>query len=71
MVGHSFGGAATLIAASRVDEIVPVTKGERVFALASQPKAFQPLVGADHLLIDPAHTAMASRLVVSWFDLFN
>jgi hypothetical protein len=30
--------------------VVAVTEGERIFALARQPKAFIPLLATDHLL---------------------
>ncbi len=50
------------------DAIVPVAEGERIFALASQPKAFEPLPGADHLLTVPAHTALAGSLLAGWLD---
>lgn len=32
------------------DEVVEVAQGERIFAEARQPKAFHPLLNADHLL---------------------
>jgi hypothetical protein len=30
--------------------VVAVAEGERIFALARQPKGFVPLLGTDHLL---------------------
>ncbi len=50
------------------DAVVPIAEGERIFALASQPKAFEPLPGADHLLTDPAHTRLAGDLLAGWLD---
>lgn len=61
-------GKPILVLHSPEDEIVPVSEGERIFAKAAQPKAFEPLLGADHLLTKPEHSAAASRLLASWFD---
>ena len=50
------------------DEVVPIAEGERIFAAARQPKAFHPLLGADHLLRDRAGSDRALQLVVGWLD---
>lgn len=50
------------------DEVVDVSEGERIFAAARQPKAFHPLLGADHLLTDRAVAGRALHLARDWFD---
>lgn len=49
------------------DEVVEVAQGERIFAAARQPKAFVPLLDADHLLTDRAVAARALEVLVGWF----
>lgn len=51
------------------DLTVQISEGERLFILASQPKAFFPLVGADHLLTDPKLAVTAANVIATWFDL--
>lgn len=48
------------------DEVVPVEEGERLFATATQPKSFVPLVDADHLLRSPAAGEQVLRVVADW-----
>ncbi|MEM8903894.1 MAG: alpha/beta hydrolase [Actinomycetota bacterium] len=50
------------------DQVVPVTEGERIWEQAAQPKAFMPLLGADHLISDRAHADRLLEVVVDWFD---
>lgn len=50
------------------DEVVPVAEGERIFQQAAQPKAFEPLPGADHLLTNPEQGKIAGALVASFLD---
>jgi putative redox protein len=50
------------------DRTVPIAEGERLFAAARQPKAFYPLIGADHLVTDPTHALRAARFAADWFD---
>ncbi len=50
------------------DEVVPVSEGERIFATATQPKGFLPLLDTDHLLTDRASAELALTAVISWFD---
>lgn len=50
------------------DEVVEVTQGERIFATARQPKAFMPLMDADHLLTRPAAARRALAVLTEWFD---
>ncbi len=50
------------------DLTVPVAEGERLFAAARQPKAFYPLIGADHLVTDPALARRAAEFAADWFD---
>ena len=49
------------------DQVVAVTEGERIFAAARQPKAFVPLLGADHLLTSRHASAEAVGVLVDWF----
>lgn len=57
-----------LVLHSPEDEVVPVAEGERIFQEALQPKAFEPLPGADHLLTKPEHSKVAGALVASFLD---
>lgn len=50
------------------DEVVSIREGERLFAAASQPKAFYPLLGTDHLLRDRAGSQRAFEVVRGWLD---
>ncbi len=61
-------GRPLLVVHGPDDAVVPVAEGERIFALAAQPKAFLPLPGANHLLTNPAHTQLAGDLLAGWFD---
>ncbi len=51
------------------DRTVPISEGERLFGAARQPKAFYPLVGADHLATDPIHAQRAADFAAGWFDV--
>ncbi len=57
-----------LVLHSPEDEVVPVAEGERIFQQAAQPKAFEPLSGADHLLTNPKHGQVAGALVAAFLD---
>lgn len=48
------------------DETVAVTEGERIFAVARQPKAFIPLLGSDHLLTNRAAADRALHVLEGW-----
>lgn len=61
-------GRPLLVVHSLADEVVPVSEGERLFAVARQPKAFWPLVGADHLLTNRAAADHAASVVADWLD---
>jgi len=50
------------------DTVVAVTEGERIFAMARQPKAFIPLLGTDHLLTSRHACAQAVSILVDWFS---
>lgn len=50
------------------DQVVSVEEGERIFAAATQPKAFLPLLEADHLLSDRSAAGVALEHVLRWFD---
>jgi alpha-beta hydrolase superfamily lysophospholipase len=49
------------------DQVVAVTEGERIFALARQPKAFVPLLGTDHLLTSRRASTQTVSVLVDWF----
>jgi alpha-beta hydrolase superfamily lysophospholipase len=49
------------------DEVVAVTEGERIFSLARQPKAFVPLLAADHLLTSRRASAESVSVLAGWF----
>lgn len=51
------------------DLAVRVESSEKLFAAASQPKGFMPLVGADHLLSREEHVHQAAELLDLWFRL--
>jgi hypothetical protein len=46
------------------DQVVAVTKGERIFAMARQPQGLCPLLDADHLLTSRRASARPSPLLV-------
>ncbi len=52
------------------DEIVRIEQGEALFAACHQPKAFEPLPGADHLLSDEKWVGWAVTLLSAWFERF-
>jgi len=52
------------------DNTVALEVSEQIFALASQPKAFEPLPGADHLLTRKRDAQLAADLLGLWFDRF-
>lgn len=56
-----------LVLHSPTDTTVSVSEGERIFALAPQPKAFFPLIGADHLLTDRNDAYRAAAHLATWF----
>jgi len=49
------------------DQVVPVAEGERLFAVARQPKAFVPLLDTDHLLTSRRASAQAVNVLADWF----
>jgi putative redox protein len=60
-------GRPLLVLHGLEDQVVPVEHGERLFAAASQPKAFVPLLGADHLLSSKRASAEAVAVLTDWF----
>ena len=50
------------------DQVVPVTEGEQIFAMARQPKAFMPLLDTDHLLTSRRASAQTVKLLIDWFS---
>jgi len=57
----------TMVLHSPEDSTVLVEEGERIFGLLAQPKAFVPLVGADHLLTNADHIRFAGEQLAMWF----
>ncbi|MEX2586704.1 MAG: alpha/beta hydrolase [Actinomycetota bacterium] len=49
------------------DRVVDISEGERIFARARQPRAFVPLLGADHLLTRRDSAEQALDFLVAWF----
>lgn len=49
-------------------EVVPISEGERLVALARQPKGFGPAVAADHRLTDRDAAAWVVRVIVVWLN---
>lgn len=52
------------------DNTVALQVSEQIFALASQPKGFEPLPGADHLLTRKRDATLAAELLGLWFDRY-
>lgn len=61
-------GRPLLVLHALDDEVVDVTEGEANYAAAAHPKAFVPLVGADHLLTRRESAEQALSFVRAWFD---
>ncbi len=52
------------------DDTVPLAASEQIFAAAPQPKGFEPLPGADHLLSRRRDARLAADLLGLWFERF-
>lgn len=50
------------------DGVVPISEGERIFALAEQPKMFMPVIGGGHLLAGEKAAYFAAEAIADWFD---
>jgi alpha-beta hydrolase superfamily lysophospholipase len=61
-------GRPLLVVHAVDDDVVPVTEGEANFAAAGQPKAFVPLLDADHLVTSRAAADTLARVLLTWFD---
>lgn len=61
-------GRPLLVLHAVADEVVAVEEGERLFAHAAQPKAFEPLLDADHLLSGRRAAEQAVALLRGWLD---
>jgi esterase/lipase len=61
-------GRPLLVVHAVDDEVVDVAEGERIFASAAQPKAFMPLLGADHLVSDRTVARRLAAIIVGWLD---
>ncbi len=72
---HGLGLGARLAALGRpllflhgtLDHTVPIEDSEALFAAAAQPKGFEPLVGADHLLGRRQDVEAAVEILAAWF----
>lgn len=60
-------GRPLLVLHPEHDQVVPVSEGERIFAAARQPKAFLPILGADHLVRDRSASERVLEAVRWWF----
>ncbi len=60
-------GRPLLVMHGLADQVVDVSEGERIFAQASQPRAFVPLLGADHLLTKRESAEQALEFLGAWF----
>lgn len=61
-------GRPLLVLHPGADEVVPIEEGEKIFAAARQPKAFVPLLQADHLLTRREVAERALDVLVDWFE---
>lgn len=61
-------GRPLLVVHAVDDEVVDVAEGERIFSIARQPKAFMPLLDADHLVTDRAAAGRALTILTGWLD---
>ena len=57
-----------LVIHGTADAIVGPDEGERIFAAAMQPKAFEPIVGADHFLSGNGQPDEAGGILGDFFD---
>jgi putative redox protein len=57
-----------LVMHSPTDAVVSIDQGERLFIAAPQPKAFVPLLGADHLLDRREDARFAAAVLAAWWD---
>lgn len=61
-------GRPLLVVHAVEDETVPVSEGEQTFAAATQPKAFVPLLGADHLVTSRAAADTLAGVLLGWLE---
>lgn len=61
-------GRPLLVVHAVDDAEVDVTEGEAIFAAAAQPKAFEPVLDADHLLTSKASADTVLEILTGWFD---
>jgi putative redox protein len=61
-------GRPLLIIHSPDDRVVSVADAERLFALARQPKAFEPVPGAGHLLSGPNDADTVADILIGWLQ---
>ena len=61
-------GRPLLVVHAVDDAIVPVSEGEQTFAAAAQPKAFIPLLDADHLVTARAAADRLATVLLGWLE---
>ena len=59
-------GRPLLVMHALADDLVPLARGEALFAAARHPKSFVCLDGADHLLLDDRHARRAGGIIAAW-----
>ncbi|CAN5787576.1 bifunctional alpha/beta hydrolase/OsmC family protein [soil metagenome] len=59
-------GRPLLVLHAPDDEVVAVSHAGKIFEAARHPRSFVALDGADHLLMDPAHSRYAARVIAAW-----
>lgn len=61
-------GRPLIVVHGLADAIVEPAEGERIFAAAAQPKAFEPVPEGDHFLSGPGQIDDAAGLLAGFFD---
>lgn len=63
-------GCDVVVFHSPLDRVVTIDHGQRIFGLASHPKTFVALDGADHLLAERADTQYVVNVLGAWLDRY-
>lgn len=61
-------GRPLLVLVPGNDQVVAPAEGRRLYELAQPPRTLVEIPGADHLLSDPAHAAVAAQAVIDFLD---
>ncbi len=61
-------GCPLLVVHPTTDELVDIKEGEKIFFAAKQPRWFVALPGANHLLTEKVHAAIAADVIVQFFN---